>query len=64
MEYGGIPLKMSAYLDRTRIPVTLDIGFGEALADATQTIDYPSLLDMECLTIRSYPPEAVIADKF
>jgi predicted nucleotidyltransferase component of viral defense system len=64
MEYGGIRLKTSAYLERTRIPVTLDVGFGDALADATRTIDYPSLLDMERPNIRSYPPETVIAEKF
>lgn len=64
MEYGGIRLKTSAYLERTRIPVTLDVGFGDALADATLTIDYPSLLDMEQPKIRSYPPETVIAEKF
>ncbi len=32
MEYGGIRLRTTAYLERTRIPVTLDIGFGDALA--------------------------------
>lgn len=64
MEYGGIRLKTSAYLERTSIPVTLDVGFGDALADATRTIDYPSLLDMEQPKIRSYPPETVIAEKF
>jgi predicted nucleotidyltransferase component of viral defense system len=63
-EYGGIRLKTSAYLERTRIPVTLDVGFGDALADATRTIDYPSLLEMEQPKIRSYPPETVIAEKF
>ena len=64
MEYEGIRLKTSAYLERSRIPVTLDVGFGDALVDATQTIDYPSLLDMEQPKIRSYPPETVIAEKF
>ena len=64
MEYGGIRLKTSAYLERTRIPVTLDIGFGNALADSGRSIDYPSLLGMEQPNIRSYPPEAVIAEKF
>lgn len=63
-EYGGIRLKTNAYLERTRIPVTLDIGFGDALADGTQKIEYPSLLAMERPSIRSYPPEAVIAEKF
>lgn len=63
-EYGGIRLKTNAYLERTRIPVTLDIAFGDALADASQTIDYPSLLDMERPSIRTYPPAQVIAEKF
>lgn len=38
MEYGGVRLKTAAYLERTRIPVTIDIGFGDAMADATQRI--------------------------
>lgn len=63
-EYGGIRLKTLAYLDRTRVPVTLDIAFGDALTDATQHIEYPSLLGMERPDIRSYPPAAVIAEKF
>jgi len=53
IEYRGIRLKTSAYLERTRIPVTLDIGFGDALADPGQSIDYPSLLGMEQPNIRS-----------
>lgn len=63
-EYGGIRLKTSAYLERSRIPVTLDIGFGDALTNATQMIEYPSLLGMEQPRIRSYPPETVMAEKF
>lgn len=63
-EYGGVRLKTNAYLERTRIPVTLDIAFGDALVDASQTIEYPSLLDMERPSIRAYPPAQVIAEKF
>jgi hypothetical protein len=64
MEYGGIRLRTAAYLERTRIPVVLDIGFGDALANASQSIEYTSLLDMERPHIRSYPPASVIAEKF
>ena len=64
MEYGGIRLRTSAYLERTRIPVTLDIGFGDALPDTSQQIEYPSLLGMETSNIRAYPPATVIAEKF
>lgn len=64
MEYGGFRLKTAAYLERTRIPVTIDIGFGDAMADATQQFDYPTLLDLPAPYIRSYPPATVIAEKF
>jgi len=64
MEYGGIRLKTAAYLERTRIPVTIDIGFGDAMADATQSLDYPTLLDLPTPQVRSYPPATVIAEKF
>lgn len=63
-EYGGIGLRTTAYLERTRIPVTLDIAFGDALAEANDRIDYPSLLGMESPSIRAYPPTAVVAEKF
>ncbi len=64
MEYGGTRLKTAAYLEKTRIPVTIDIGFGDALADATQQLDYPTLLDLPAPNVRAYPPATVIAEKF
>jgi len=63
-EYGGIRLKTIAYLGKTRIPITIDIGFGDALTDRDYTIDYPSLLDMPPASIRAYPPATVVAEKF
>lgn len=64
MEYGGVRLKTAAYLEKTRIPVTIDIGFGDALADAPQRLNYPTLLDLPAPQVRSYPPATVIAEKF
>lgn len=64
MEYGGTRLKTSAYLEKTRIPVTIDIGFGDAMADANQQLDYPTLLDLPAPNVRAYPPATVIAEKF
>src|SRR3546814_9963336 len=63
MEYGVIRLRTSAYLERTRIPVVLDIGSGDDLADAAHRIDYPSLLALVQPSIRAYPPASVIAEK-
>ncbi|QMW23263.1 nucleotidyl transferase AbiEii/AbiGii toxin family protein [Sandaracinobacteroides saxicola] len=64
MEYGGTRLKTAAYLEKTRIPVTIDIGFGDAMADATQRLDYPTLLDLPAPNVRAYTPATVIAEKF
>ncbi|MFC3052360.1 nucleotidyl transferase AbiEii/AbiGii toxin family protein [Kordiimonas pumila] len=63
-DYGGIRLKTTAYLDKTKIPITIDVGFGDAIVDPDYRIDYPSLLDMPPATLRAYPPESVIAEKF
>lgn len=64
MEYGGIRLKVDAYLERSRISITVDTGFGDALADGSRTMAYPSMLGMEEPVIRIYPPASVIAEKF
>ncbi|MCW6536939.1 nucleotidyl transferase AbiEii/AbiGii toxin family protein [Sphingomonas lycopersici] len=64
MEYGGIRLQTVAYLERTRIPITIDIGFGDALVGAAQWLDYPTLLDLPAPHVRGYPPATVIAEKF
>ena len=63
-EYGGVRLTTTAYLGTTRIPITLDIGFGDALADPTQFIDYPTLLGSAPPRVRAYPPATVVAEKF
>lgn len=64
MEYDGVRLRTTALLERTRIPITVDIGFGDVIASETPLTDYPSILDMEIPRIRTYPPVAVIAEKF
>lgn len=64
MEYGGVRLRTDAYLERSKVPITIDIGFGDALADAARIIAYPSMLGTEEPEIRTYPPASVIAEKF
>ena len=63
-EYGGVRLKTIAHLGQTRIPITIDIGFGDAMTQSDYTIDYPSLLEMPTANVRAYPPVTVIAEKF
>jgi predicted nucleotidyltransferase component of viral defense system len=62
--YGGMRLRTDAYLGSTRIPITVDLGFGDALADPQFEIEYGSLLDFPTASIRAYSPATVIAEKF
>ena len=53
-ECSAMRLKTAAYLEKTRIPITIDVGFGDALGNADYMLDYGSLLDY---------PSTVIAEK-
>jgi hypothetical protein len=62
-EYGGSRLRSTAALAGARIPITVDIGFGDAVEPGIDDIDLPVLLDMPSPRLRAYPPETVIAEK-
>jgi Nucleotidyl transferase AbiEii toxin, Type IV TA system len=64
IEYGGSRLRTTATLAGARIPITVDIGFGDAVEPGIEDIDLPVLLDMPSPHLRAYPPETVIAEKF
>jgi predicted nucleotidyltransferase component of viral defense system len=64
LKYGGVRVRTTALIDRARIPVQVDIGFGDAITPTTTTIDYPALLDGPMARLRAYPVETVVAEKF
>jgi len=57
VEYGGSRLRTTAALAGARIPITVDIGFGDAVEPGVEDIDLPVLLDMPSPHLRAYPPE-------
>jgi predicted nucleotidyltransferase component of viral defense system len=63
-EYRGVRLSLEARLAGARIPVQVDIGFGDAVAPAAEMVDYPVLLDHPAPRLRAYPRETVVAEKF
>ena len=63
-EYGGSRLRTTATLAGARIPIAVDIGFGDAVEPGAEDIDLPVLLDMPSPHLRAYPLETVIAEKF
>jgi predicted nucleotidyltransferase component of viral defense system len=62
-EYDGVRIKLAGRLAGARVPLQVDIGFGDAVVPPPETIDYPSLLDLPPPRLRAYPREVAVAEK-
>ena len=63
--YKGLRVTMLARLDKAKIHLQIDVGFGDAVHPAPKRSIFPCLLpDMDTPEILAYPPETVIAEKF
>ena len=62
--YGGIRVKLIAQITKARLPMQIDIGFGDVVTPSALKVEYPTLLDMPAPNIRAYPPETAVAEKF
>jgi len=62
-QYGGVRVKTLAFLGKTRIPVQIDIGFGDAITPAAQELEFPPLLSPKGPQLKAYPKETVVAEK-
>jgi hypothetical protein len=57
--------KFLAKLGNIRIPVQVDVGFGDAITPGPETRDFPALLSgFPTTPLRAYPVATVIAEKF
>jgi predicted nucleotidyltransferase component of viral defense system len=63
-KYGGVRVRTTALIDRARIAVQIDVGFGDAITPAATEIDYPVLLDAPAPRLKAYPMQTVVAEKF
>ena len=63
-EYHGVNVSVKAYLDRTRIPISIDIGFGDVISPERVKMTFPVILDMEAPEIYAYSVYSVISEKF
>jgi len=62
-EYQGVRVKFTAALESAKIPMQLDIGFGDAVRPEIVWEDFPILLDAPAPRIRIYSRESIIAEK-
>lgn len=62
--YGGLRVRLLAYLGTGRVPLQVDVGLGDSVYPATDWTEFPPLLEFSAPRIRAYPTETVIAEKF
>jgi hypothetical protein len=44
-DYEGVRVKFRGFLERSRIPMQIDVAFGDVIYPKPETIDYPVILD-------------------
>ena len=62
-DYEGVRIQFHATIVRARIPMQLDIGFGDVITPEPTEIEYPTLLNFPAPILRAYPKETVVAEK-
>lgn len=63
-DYSGVRVTFVATIQNARLPMQIDIGFGDVVNPAATRIHYPAMLDFEPAKLIGYPRETVIAEKF
>jgi hypothetical protein len=62
--YSGVRLRFAAYLGKARIPMRIDIGFGDPLVPGPSPVRLPTILDFPPPEVQGYSRESAIAEKY
>lgn len=63
--YGGVRVTLLGRLASARLAMQVDVGFGDAVVPPPELAEVPCLLsDLPTTTMRAYPREVVIAEKY
>ncbi len=63
-DYEGVRVKFKGFLERARISMQIDVGFGDVIYPKPKVIDYPVILDFPKPHLKGYSAESVISEKF
>jgi hypothetical protein len=63
-DYAGVRITFHGYMGSARLPVQIDIGFGDVVTPAPVETRFPTLLAGHAPVLRTYPRETVVAEKF
>lgn len=62
-DYVGARLRFLATLGTSRVRMQIDVGFGDAVLDADQDVELPTILDFPAPRLTGYRRETAIAEK-
>lgn len=62
-EYDGVRITLVGMLNQARIPLQVDIGFGDAITPAPEQIEYPTLFDAPPPLLKACPRYTLVAEK-
>jgi hypothetical protein len=62
-KYRGVRLRLVSLLGNARIPLSIDIGFGDAVSPPPVVGQFPAMLDLPAPTLHMYCRETSIAEK-
>jgi len=63
-EYEGALIKLVGLLNEAKIPLQIDIGFGDIITPTPESVEYPTLLGTPPPLLRAYTQYTLIAEKF
>ena len=63
-DYQGVRIKFTGFIERSRIPMQIDIGFDDIVFPEIKLVEYPAILDLPKARLKGYPFESVISEKF
>jgi predicted nucleotidyltransferase component of viral defense system len=63
-DYQGVRVRCLGYLDRAKVNIQLDLGFGDVVFPQPEVSMLPTLLDYPAPQLLCYSRESVIAEKF
>jgi len=62
--YSGVRLRFAAYLGQARVPMRIDVGFGDPLVPGSSLVQLPTILDFPPPEVQGYSRESAIAEKY
>lgn len=62
-DYEGVRVRFEVLLGRAKIPMQIDVGFGDVIVPGAQAVVYPTILKFPAPNLKGYSRESVIAEK-